>query len=507
MSAKIAAVYAIHENEPIYRLELSLDQPNLIVAPSRSGKTTLIRIVQFCLGTKKVAFSEDIKRTRICLFAVHLKSEQTAAFAVRRTPWANDSPYAEYYFVESDGINEFSLELLKTSVSATKFRELVSECFSFDSTAFALFKDEQLGACGHRDLMCFNYLNQSKLTDSFRLFEDFGIPGQNAKIQNLIPVISGIRSIELQIKHLKSRQIAQRTEVIDREVNALASEAFRLLCDSGLLGVNDLRDDRFAIEKYLAEIKMGVSKAKQISQEFRSLLKAFSGELANCHKEIQKFYAFVEESTGIAAKSLDRAYSMLIDARRAEVILEIANRLRVGTINVKERFYTTDAEDAERRFNESLRLLIERLLLARVDATTKYEFDSGVISAAENPNVLATLGSGYEILSYHLAFYLAVHKAECYEMTTTLRMPTLASFLMVDSLTSVIVEDGPERESFKARFVAVIETLLQASKINSKGLQVIMLDRFDYSYLLPPKLINVRIFDEGIFPKRWVSVS
>lgn len=100
---QIIAIVAYSHDGKSRVLKLELGKANIISGDSRTGKSAILDIVNYCFGSKECNVPEGIVRRNVSWFGLLLQTEQGQAFVARKLPLNNArSSEAVYYKVDTE---------------------------------------------------------------------------------------------------------------------------------------------------------------------------------------------------------------------------------------------------------------------------------------------------------------------------------------------------------------------------------------------------------------------
>ena len=94
-------------------LSFNIGQVNIITGESKTGKTAIIDVVNYCLGSDDCKISEGIIRDTVEWFGIHLQYEEEEVFVARQNPNSLGQASTQYiYFSNADKIEVPDIEEL-----------------------------------------------------------------------------------------------------------------------------------------------------------------------------------------------------------------------------------------------------------------------------------------------------------------------------------------------------------------------------------------------------------
>lgn len=201
------------ENRAYKEISFQLGKINVITGSSRTGKSAIIPIVDYCLGSKECSIPVSIIRDACSWFGVVIKTKDSEMLLARKEP-GNKKSTDEMMFIIDKEITIPEVPYKNNS------RERV--CRSLDEIAKITFQnigeDEENGFNSRpsfRDMMAFSYQPQNIIANANTLFYKADTMEHRQKIINIFPYILGAlngdvlekrKRIEILKKELKKKE-------------------------------------------------------------------------------------------------------------------------------------------------------------------------------------------------------------------------------------------------------------------------------------------------------------
>ncbi|MCZ9157779.1 DUF3732 domain-containing protein [Escherichia albertii] len=209
------------ENE-LRNISFKKDKISIIHGISGTGKSSIISIIDYCLGASKCAIPVGIIRESVMWFGITVDIQGYKYLIARKTP-GNKSVSNEFYL--SLCPEELPLELNAThnnSAFKNKFNQLVqlsdlpqsedNERPGFDARA------------SYRDMAAFNFLPQHIVANPYTLFFKADSYQNKERLQRVMPFALGIINREYMIKEKERIDLQKRLDSLHKqqEVNKKA---------------------------------------------------------------------------------------------------------------------------------------------------------------------------------------------------------------------------------------------------------------------------------------------
>lgn len=249
-----------------------LDKVNVITGESHKGKSALVHIIDYCLGSDKCSIPVGVIRDLTDWFGVHVVSEKTEILILRKEPGAKIST-DKMIMVEQ--LEPIDLDKIANAENHQTTREQVinrlnqlsgisTERFDLDNP-----KNNFGGAASFRDTSAFQFQPQHIVANPYALFYKADTFEHQQKLKTIFPLIIGAitneaLNIEREIKEIEAAlkkiqlELATKKQAVDSWLNNLKSLYTRSI-QLGLL--KDIPKDiqNFDSEQYLYHLKLVVT--------------------------------------------------------------------------------------------------------------------------------------------------------------------------------------------------------------------------------------------------------
>lgn len=253
-----------------------LDKVNVITGESHKGKSALVHIIDYCLGSGKCSIPVGIIRDMTEWFGVHLVAEKTELVILRKEPGHQFSTN-EMIMVEQ--VEPIILDKLTNANNYKTNREAVinrlNQLAGLSSERFDLEnpKNNFGGAASFRDTSAFQFQPQHIVANPYALFYKADTVEHQQKLRTIFPLIIGAvnneaLALEREIKELETNLKKLQLELSTKKaaVNSWVNNLRGLFSRSIQLGlVKDIpRDTEFYdAEQYLFQLNLVVTNFKE----------------------------------------------------------------------------------------------------------------------------------------------------------------------------------------------------------------------------------------------------
>ncbi len=267
------------------------DSINIITGASRTGKSAIIPIIDYCLGSDKCTIPVDTIRDACEWFGVLIKLNGEELLLCRREPGEKRTT-GDMYIQREKNIIIPNRIIKNTTLSSVK--DILNEIFSM--TFLELEEEEKSGFSArpsYRDCMAFLFQPQNIIANADVLFYKADTMEHRKKLINIFPYVLGAITPEI----LAQKQILERKEkeleklkldyqIIKDNTDSWKSEVGKWISiayEYGLIESNcDCKDSFENMIEKLEEIsKKDVNSSKIISNN----VKEISDELVELRKE------------------------------------------------------------------------------------------------------------------------------------------------------------------------------------------------------------------------------
>ena len=193
------------KSDKVYReIEFYPNSVNIITGASRTGKSAIIPIIDYCLGSDKCTIPVDTIRDACEWFGVLIKMEGEELLLCRKEP-GNARTTVDMYIQREKKIVIPDRIIKNTTLSSVK--DVLNEIFSM--TFLELEEEEKSGFSArpsYRDCMAFLFQPQNIIANADVLFYKADTMEHRKKLINIFPYVLGAITPEI----LAQKQILER---------------------------------------------------------------------------------------------------------------------------------------------------------------------------------------------------------------------------------------------------------------------------------------------------------
>lgn len=220
MSFQIVNIILYSKTGKIRNISFSTNSVNIITGASKTGKSALIHIVNYCLGQKKNNIPEGVIMKQVSWFAVHLVKNKEELFVARRNPGPGKYSSEEIYIERGHNLDIPDCNTLNKN---TNLDGLIMQLnvfsgiteYSFDPK---LEHTRKTGKANIGKALIYCFQEQSEIADSHFLFHRQGEEFLPQSIKDYMPFFLGIIDKEHIIKKDELRSKKRELKIIENQI-------------------------------------------------------------------------------------------------------------------------------------------------------------------------------------------------------------------------------------------------------------------------------------------------
>lgn len=237
LKIKNIVLYPKDKNKEKRVVPFELDKVNVITGESHKGKSALVHIIDYCLGSGKCSIPVGVIRDLTDWFGVHVVAENTEILILRKEPGSKISTDKMIMVEQSEPIdlgkitNAENHQTTREQVinRLNQLSGLSTERFDLDNP-----KNNFGGAASFRDTSAFQFQPQHIVANPYALFYKADTFEHQQKLKTIFPLIIGAitneaLNIEREIKELDAAlkkiqlELATKKQAVDSWLNNLKS--------------------------------------------------------------------------------------------------------------------------------------------------------------------------------------------------------------------------------------------------------------------------------------------
>jgi len=272
----------------IRTLEFAEDKVNVIHGRSRTGKSSIVAIIDYCLGSKRCTIPVGPIRQKTDWFGLKVRIRDTWVLIGRRTPPSSFGS-GEFFFLTLDGPDAPIPTRIEATHTHTQYKDELNRIARV--TNMSLVDDDEAENAenrpSYRDLAAFNFLPQHIVANPNILFYKTDTYEHKDKLKRVLPYALGIvDAVYLQkarertrlLKNLEALHKAQRTR--ETAFASWQADVRTLWNESVQLGLID-ESEELSLEACVVSLKaLNDSYVEgRLAQQLRAPQYGFSNEL------------------------------------------------------------------------------------------------------------------------------------------------------------------------------------------------------------------------------------
>lgn len=201
-----------------HRLPFELGKVNVISGASRTGKSAVIPIIDYCLGAGSCTIPVNTIRKHCEWFGVVVATAQGDKLLARREPGANRST-DDMFLLEADRITEIPFRIAKNT-NADAVKRLLDELAGLSKLDFSGGEESTsfAGRPSFRDLAAFTFQPQNVVANPDVLFFKANTYEHREKLRKIFPYVLGAVTPALMAKQFELGRTRQELRRKEREL-------------------------------------------------------------------------------------------------------------------------------------------------------------------------------------------------------------------------------------------------------------------------------------------------
>jgi hypothetical protein len=281
-------------------LPFEIGKVNIITGESKTGKTAIIDIVNYCLGSEACNVSEGVIRQSVEWFAILLQYEQEQVFIARQNPNSLGQASTQYiYFTNADKVEIPELDKLQNNSDIVTLKDFFTKKFfiaEFTNTPTSGTRDPL--AVNFKHSRFYSYQPQDLIAQRNFLFYNQSDPFVSLSIKDTLPYFLGaIREDSMKVEQEianKKRELSRHEKDLkeyERLKNDGSQKIFELVNESkqlNLISADRLADDATQALDALKEALTWEQTANETAQGENENLKKLLDEKSDLEKELSR---------------------------------------------------------------------------------------------------------------------------------------------------------------------------------------------------------------------------
>ncbi|MEN8389839.1 DUF3732 domain-containing protein [Acinetobacter indicus] len=264
-------LWPVNKENKIEEINFFTDKINVIHGRSGTGKSSIISIIDYCLGASRCSIPVGLIRDEVEWFGVVLVIKNNKVLICRRTP--RNKQVSTEFFVKSFDENDPLPSELTSNFNDLKLKNLFNNRILKISNLPQTLEEDSKGfdaKASYRDLAAFNFLPQHIVANPNTLFYKADSSEHKERLKKIFPLALGIVTNEYLVKErLRALKIRERDSLIRkqnttrREFNAWSADVNNLWFKAIELGLikddieNTIENKIKKFEEFLGDYKNG----------------------------------------------------------------------------------------------------------------------------------------------------------------------------------------------------------------------------------------------------------
>ena len=320
---------------PPRRLKLDPNKVNVISGSSKTGKSAIIPIIDYCMASNRCAIPVEIIRDSCCWFGLLAETNEGQTLFARRGPEGHKST-GDMYMVEGHSVeipNSTPIKNITADAVKTRLNELCGLSnldFDYDKSGIGFS-----GRPSFRDLMAFTFQPQNVVANPDVLFFKADTYEHREKLKTIFPYVLKAIGPEILAAQHELRSVQRELARKDRELKTLQRVS----------------------ERWLAELRASVVQARElglIGQPIR--------DDATRHDLLDVLQRVVENrsETNLSADGISEAVTELVELEKEEAVID------TQLMNLRRRLAEmSKLKNNAERFKDALSIQRDRLAVSQ----------------------------------------------------------------------------------------------------------------------------------------------
>lgn len=204
---------------------------NVITGASQTGKSAMVPIIDYCLGSGKCSIPTGVIRDHTEWFGVLVETSKGQLLVARREPGIQQST-GDMFMVESEkditAPDRVAAKNTNRDFVKTYLDELAGlTSLDFDPDSDSGFK----GRPSFRDMAAFNFQPQNVIANPEVLFFKADTFEHREKLRTIFPYVLGVLTPEIMAKRYRLDELRRDERAISRQLESLRQSAEKLLAE------------------------------------------------------------------------------------------------------------------------------------------------------------------------------------------------------------------------------------------------------------------------------------
>lgn len=276
-------------------VEFALGKMNLITGASKTGKSSIIPIIDYCLGAAKCTVPTGVIRENSQWYGVLVSLGDSKLLLARRDPGQQD--VSNDFYVAHGKIIDIPENAPESNIGSAAVKEYLNGIAGLTNISFDLYKTgrPEKARASFRDLMAFTCLPQNIVANPNALFYKADSSEHKEKLKNVMDYVLGAVTPEVLLKQHRLEYLRAELKKKEREFAVLSQVSERWISQlhgfvaRGIeLGLIDDEASKYSFDEMINALKAAKERSPSAvfnPEAVRGNAKAFS-ELRDREREI-----------------------------------------------------------------------------------------------------------------------------------------------------------------------------------------------------------------------------
>ena len=268
------------------------DKVNIITGSSRTGKSAIIPIIDYCLGAEKCTIPVDIIRNACEWFGVLFDMDNEQILLCRKEPGSQSSTNEMY--CSRSKIVEIP-ENIESNTTAPQVKNILNELFSISFLDLDPMDSNFSARPSYRDFMAFIFQPQNIIANADVLFYKADTSIHRQKLINIFPYVLGAVTPRILAARQEIERLRKEKDKLTRDLNNIkeVAESWKQEVHSWIARARELGlttytwDGKDSFEQQIYQLRLIVQKNENESAISANNVKDVSEELIMLRKEEQ----------------------------------------------------------------------------------------------------------------------------------------------------------------------------------------------------------------------------
>lgn len=204
---------------------------NVITGASQTGKSAIVPIIDYCLGSGKCSIPAGVIRKSTEWFGVVVDTAKGQILLARREPGIQQST-GDMFMMESEGAIQVPEHVSNKNTNRDFVKAYLDELAELTSLDFDPDSDSGFkGRPSFRDMAAFNFQSQNVIANPEVLFFEADTFEHREKLRTIFPYVLGVLTPEIMAKRARLDELRREGRALARLLDALRQSAQKLLAE------------------------------------------------------------------------------------------------------------------------------------------------------------------------------------------------------------------------------------------------------------------------------------